>query len=141
MKTKCYTALKIILYCFLAVSIIICVRALIVSGVAASAENDATPALTVMVALYTLLVYIPLPVALVDMLYCLRYFASDKKTVAKTAANYFFILISLGMTLRTVLIAFGQYTTPTLSATLFIYLALRLFYASCARHHKNGAEA
>ncbi len=132
MKNKCYTALKIILYCFLAVSIIICVRALIVSGVAASAENDATPALTVIVVFCMLLLYAPLPVAFADMLYCVRYFESGKKTPVKTVANCFFVLLSLGMIVNTVLMMLGT-TKTNAPMTIFIYLAMRLLYMVICR--------
>ncbi len=127
LKNKLYTTLKIILYCFLAVSVIICVRALIVSGIAASTDDEAMPLLTAMVVFYMLLLYAPLPVAFVDMLFCVRYFESDKKTTEKTVANCFFILLSLGMIVSTALMIFGQ-ADPGSPAALLGYLALRAAY-------------
>lgn len=127
MNMKFKTTLKIILYCLLAISVIICVRALIVSWIAASTDDEAMPLLTVMVVFYMFLLYAPLPVAFADMLYCVRYFESDKKTTEKTVANIFFILFSLGMIVSTVLMIFGQ-AAPASPATLFGYLALRAAY-------------
>ncbi len=127
MKKKFKTTLKIILYCLLAVSVIICVRALIVSGIAASTDDEAMPLLTAMVVFYMFLLYAPLPVAFVDMLFCVRYFESEKKTIEKTVANCFFILISLGMIVSTALMIFGQ-AGPASPATLLGYLALRATY-------------
>ncbi len=127
LKKKHYAVLKIILYCLLVISVVICVRALIVSGIAASADDEAMPLLTAMVVFYMLLLYVPLPLAFVDMLYCVRYFESDKTITEKTVANVFFILLSLGMIVSTALMIFGQ-AAPASPATLFGYLALCAVY-------------
>ena len=95
MKKKILTALKITLYCLLAVSVVIWIRAVILSCIEVSSYHSFS--LTVRFAFNALISYIALPAAFADMLYCLRYFESDKKTIVKTVANCLFILLSVGM--------------------------------------------
>ena len=138
LKNKFYTALKIVLYCLLAVSVIICIRAVVLSFNAALTDDEKLPAvICAIVSFYVFLHYAPLPAAVVDMLYCVRYFESDKKTTAKTVANCFFILLSLGMIVSTVLMILGKANTNS-PIIILIYLALRLSYIAAVRIQKQS---
>lgn len=132
MKNKFYATLKMVLYCLLAISVVICIRAVVVSFIAASAENDATPALTTMVAYYTLLLYAPLPAAFADMLYCVRYFESDEKNTVKTAANCLFTLLSIAMIESVIREMLSPYSV---NGSIFwhIYLVTRGIYMIACR--------
>lgn len=129
MKKKILTALKIALYCLLAVSVVIWIRAVILSCIEVSSYHSFS--LTVRFAFNALISYVALPAAFADMLYCVRYFESDKKTIIKTVANCLFILLSVGM-IEDMFKSFLSPYKDGSSLVVYYLIARGVYAAACA---------
>ena len=135
-NSKLYKVLKIILYCLLAASVVMFVRVVVVSCTYAFTDDKYTYVSPVMAVPYMIFAFSPLPVAFIDALYCLRYFASDKKTIVKTVANCFCILLSIMMLIEIsshFVTTYYKYKGPLLSSAFLVYLTLRAVYIAAAR--------